>query len=96
MLPGERRLTIFRPGATRSGFAVASMYVGPRDDHDADESSSSEGVALSSIAPTVTTYGSLPGVVIVELPGPLFPAETTTVTPARMSTSTAAASGSVL
>ena len=51
-------------------------------------------VALSSIPPTVMTYGSLPGRVIDALYGPSLPAETTTVIPAKTSTSTAVASGS--
>ena len=94
VLPGERRLTIRRPGATTSGFARPSTEVGPRDDHDASESSAVVAVPLSSTPPTVITYGSLPGVVTDELFGPSLPAETTTVRPEKTSTSTAVASGS--
>src|SRR6266849_7685144 len=95
VLPGDRKLTIFRPGAATSGFARPSTAVGPRDDHDARASPTVVAVPLSSIAPTVITYGSLPGVVIDDGFGPSLPAETTTVRPAKTSTSTAVARGSL-
>ena len=94
VLPGERRLTILRPGATRSGFARPSIGVMPREDHEASASSSGVAVPLSSMPPTVITYGSVPGDVIVRSFGPSLPADTTTVMPAKTSTSAAVARGS--
>src|SRR6266850_3044915 len=55
VLPGERRLTTFRPGATTSGFARPSTGVTPREDHDASASSTIVAVPLSSMPPTVIT-----------------------------------------
>ena len=49
------------PGATRSGLGVPSMAAGPRELNAATTSSARSGVPLSSLAPTVSTHGALPG-----------------------------------
>ena len=81
-----------RPGAMISGFEMPSC-VAPLDENDATVSSRRDG-AVVSVAPTVITNGSLAGAYEV-VPGPLFPDETTTTTPARQSRSTTASSGFV-
>src|SRR5687767_2390050 len=52
------------PGATRSGFADQSRYVGPRDEKLATVSSSRRPEPLVLDAPTVSTQGALPGAVM--------------------------------
>src|SRR6185503_1824118 len=82
------------PGETSSGFTKPS-YVGPVDENDASRSSAYlYGVLLSVSAPTVITYGTLPGTFTVIGSGPSLPADTTTTMPARHAAITAWFSGS--
>src|SRR6266581_4340900 len=60
-----------RPGATRSGFAFESGL--PQAENQASMSSPRPRVPRSSVAPTVITYGSMPGVTTVSRCGPPFP-----------------------
>ena len=53
--------TVPTPGATRSGFAAQSMYVGPRELKPPIVSSARFGVPFVLDAPTVRTHGALPG-----------------------------------
>src|SRR5213594_1821713 len=92
-LPGTRSDTMRRPGATRSGLTFESAL--PHDENVAIVSSRGLIVPLSSVAPTVIAYGSMPGLATVSRPGPLFPAATTTTSPRRHAISTAADIGSV-
>ena len=86
--------TIRRPGATRSGLG-ADPYVVPQAENQASSSSDTLTDPRSSVAPTVMTYGSVPGVWTVPWSGPSLPAATTTTRPRFQAISTAAASGSV-
>jgi hypothetical protein len=63
----------------------------PLDENEATVSSLVSSVSCVSVAPTVITKGSLAGAYDV-VPGPLFPAETTTTTPSRHRRSTTASS----
>ena len=87
-LPAARSETMVTPGATRSGFENPS-WVGPRDEKSETVSSLNDWVFLRSAAPTVTTYGSSAGLVIVFDEDPRFPAETLTKIPERHACSTA-------
>ena len=49
------------PGATRSGFALKSIAVGPRELNAATVSSPRSVVPMWLDAPTVSTHGALPG-----------------------------------
>src|SRR5882762_8399298 len=91
-LPGTRRETMRRPGATRSGLAFESAL--PQAENQASTSSPRSMVPRSSVAPTVMTYGSMPGVTTVLRSGPPFPDAATTTRPRRHAISTAADSGS--
>ncbi|VVB93031.1 Uncharacterised protein [uncultured archaeon] len=71
---------IVTPGATTSGSSLPNAD-GPRLLNDAIVSSETTAVVLSSDAPTVITFFDDPGVDIVPVPGPSFPAATTTTTP---------------
>src|SRR5207302_11189856 len=84
---------IRRPGATRSGLAFESAV--PHDENAASVSTRGLAVPRSSAAPTVITYGSMPGEATVSRAGPVFPAVATTTSPRRHAISTAADSGSV-
>src|SRR5688572_7343188 len=64
-LPGALKETMWPPGAAMSGFARPSAAVGPRDEKPGRLSSESGTVPRSSVAPTVITYGSSPGLEIV-------------------------------
>src|SRR3546814_10866182 len=77
-LPGDRSDCTLWPGATTSGLATPSASVGPRDENAATASSAVSAVPWSSLAPTVMTHGSSPGLAIVRDPAPWLPAETTT------------------
>ena len=88
VLPGSRTDTRVTPGATRSGLACPS-WVGPRLEKGMITSSDLSSVALPSIAPTVTTKGSSPGLLTVPASGPRFPAAVTTSTPELQTCSTA-------
>src|SRR6267378_3633290 len=92
VLPGTRRETRRRPGATRSGLAFESAL--PQAENQASMSSRRLMVPRSSVAPTVTTYGSMPGVTTVLRCGPPFPDAATTTRPRRHAISTAADIGS--
>ncbi len=87
--PGARSDTTDTPGATTSGL----LYPWNRSlpDQLGTTSSAVDAVAPVSAAPTVTTYGSLPGEVTA--PAPSLPADTTTVIPEAHAASTAADSG---
>src|SRR5438270_7785246 len=89
VLPGTRTETILRPGATTSGFATPSS-VGPSLDQVGITSSEVDDVPDSSVAPTVTTSGSMPGVVMEPEVGPALPAATMTTSPLRQAISAAA------
>src|ERR1051326_256860 len=91
--PGARRLTTERPGATRSGLNHPSGLVGPTALNDGTVSSLLVAVPWSLEAPPVMTSGSSPGVRMVPLKGPAFPADTTTATPLRQAASTALSRG---
>src|SRR6267378_1186275 len=91
-LPGTRRETIRRPGATRSGLAFESAL--PQAENQASTSSPRSMVPRSSVAPTVMTYGSMPGVTTVSRSGPPLPDAATTTRPRRHAISTAADIGS--
>ena len=52
----------------RSGFTMWSIAVGPLELYDVIVSSKRSGVPFVFIAPSVMTYGSLPGAVIVPYP----------------------------
>ena len=75
------------PGATRSGFAAQSRYVGPRELNVAIVSSPRLGVPFVLEAPTVSTHGALPGALMPPYCGwpaaflPQLPAAATTTTP---------------
>src|SRR5918911_1824041 len=60
VLPAASIETIPVPGATRSGFAAQSRYVGPRELKLATTSSPRCGVPWVLVAPTVSTHGALP------------------------------------
>ena len=77
-----------------SGFLKPSR-VGPWAENGATVSSATDSVCLVSTAPTVMTYGSSAGLSIEPIPGPRFPAETTTVIPAFQVCSTAKSRGSM-
>src|SRR5436309_9364531 len=68
--PGAASDTMCAPGATTSGFASPSLAVGPRPEKFGRTSSFRLVVPLSSIAPTVTTNGSLAGSEMVPAAGP--------------------------
>ncbi len=86
--------TMCPPGATTSGLTKASN-VGPADENEASRSSApSPGVKLSVIAPTVITYGTLPGTPTENGSGPVLPAEVTTTIPACQARMTAWLNGS--
>jgi hypothetical protein len=78
--------TTLTPGAEISGLIRVSELV-PRELKDAS-------LPLLSIAPTVMTFGSIPGEATVPKVGPLFPAATTTTIPASTALSTAKHIGS--
>src|SRR5438067_1037180 len=92
--PGAASDTMCAPGATTSGFAQPSLAVGPRLVKLGRTSSPRPDVALSSIAPTVTTNGSFAGSEIVPEPGPRLDAATLTTMPACHACSTAKSNGS--
>src|SRR6266576_2473638 len=91
---------ILLPGAARSGLALLSYFVGPRDEYVVTSSSSREAVPNVLVAPTVIAYGELPGDAMPPRTGvpsanfPAFPAAVMTMIPARYARSTAAQSGS--
>ena len=87
--PGAFNEITCAPGATRSGLASPSAAVGPWALKFGSSSSPRPLVPRSSIAPTVTTYGSSPGLVIVPGAGPRFDAATTTTSPDDHACSTA-------
>ena len=91
--PGSRRLTTDRPDVTRSGLNQPSGLVGPTLLNVVMVSPDGLVCPPSSTAPAVMTKGSSPGERIVPLPGPEFPADTTTVMPASHARSTAWSSG---
>src|SRR5215213_9239237 len=95
-LPAESVETMWAPGATTSGLAKPSC-VRPRLDQLASASSPICFVPLSSTAPTVITYGSLPGAYLTASESlPRLPAAATTTMPLNQAASAAASSGSVL
>src|SRR5829696_7368569 len=86
--------TICEPGARMSGFTKPSC-VGPVADQFATVSSFQyAAVRREFTAPTVITYGSLPGTVTVRANGPVLPAAASTTMPACHARSTARFSGS--
>src|ERR1043166_5535877 len=99
-LAGSLRDSMPTPGATRSGFADASMAPGPRELNTATVSSLRSIVPIWLDAPTVSTQGALPGAVTPPYcprPSalrPLFPAAATTTMPALTALSAASVSGS--
>src|SRR5258705_13710834 len=83
------------PGATTSGFAKPSYQVGPDELYGAIRSSLLIAVSKVLLAPTVIASGALPGEVMPAYPSspvsglrPMFPAATTTISPARVARST--------
>src|SRR6516165_12549919 len=101
LLPGTASDTVPTPGATRSGFAAQSRYVGPRELNDAIVSSSRLVVPMVLDAPTVSTQGALPGAPIPPYcrtpcaSRPRFPAAETTTIPASTRRFAANVNGSV-
>src|SRR6185436_20051669 len=101
VLPAAAIETVPVPGAMRSGFAVQSRYVGPRELNGATASSVRSGVPLVVDAPTVITHGALAGALMPPYCGspalffPKFPEAATTTTPASTTRLTASVSGSV-
>ena len=93
--PGAARLTTDRPEVTRSGLAQPLAEVGPALLKLFISSSLTDGVAMSSSAPTVITSGSSPGDRMLPLNGPALPADTTTAIPEFQTASTAWSRGSV-
>src|SRR4051794_28629943 len=93
-LPATRGATTWRPGASKSGLDVDIVGV-PQAENQPTTSSLSESVTWSSVDPTVTAYGSMPGDSTCPLAGPVLPAAATTTRPNRQATSTPAARGSV-
>ena len=93
--------TVPTPGATRSGLADQSRYVGPRELKVAMLSSPRPGVPFVLEAPTVSTHGALPGATMPPYCGsplaffPRLPAAATTTTPASTTRLAASVSGSV-
>src|SRR6185503_3921088 len=89
------------PGATRSGFADQSRYVGPRELKLAIVSSRRVIVPFVLDAPTVSTQGALPGALMPPYCGrpasflPKLPLAETTTTPASTTRLAASVSGSV-
>src|SRR5204863_4677252 len=89
------------PGATRSGLAVRSIAVGPRELKGAIVSSERSIVPMWLEAPTVSTHGALPGAVIPPYCvcacalRPRLPAAVTTTTPASTARLAASVNGSV-
>src|SRR3954462_3417674 len=61
VLPGAAIETVPTPGATRSGFAAQSRYVGPRELNVAIVSSARNEVPFVLDAPTVSTHGAFAG-----------------------------------
>src|SRR5215208_5051493 len=93
---GARAETIRAPGAWISGLAKPFTVV-PRLDQTGRLSSPSAWLPWSSTAPTVITYGSLPGAwSTAPSAEPRLPAAATTTIPLNQADSTAASSGSVL
>jgi hypothetical protein len=88
-LPGARSDTRWPPGATTSGLASPSAAVGPRLEKLGNWSSPRPRVPWSSIAPTVMTQGSSPGLEMVPALGPRLLAATTTTIPESHAFSTA-------
>src|ERR1044072_5643933 len=78
---------MFVPGATRDGGCKASANV-PRDESAARR-------PAASVAPTPITHGAIAYGFIVPFPGPLLPAENTTLTPASVSILVATLTGSL-
>ena len=64
MLPAEASETVPVPGATRSGFAPKSIFVGPDELKPAIVSSYRVSVPFVLEAPTVSTHGAFAGAVI--------------------------------
>src|SRR5580704_17470096 len=91
VLPGAASDTVPTPGATRSGLAPKSMYVGPDELKAAIVSSARVSVPIVLEAPTVRTQGALPGAVIapycswLRVFSPKLPAAATTVMPLSVS-----------
>ncbi len=82
------------PGTTTSGLTKPSK-VGPADENEVTPQPTDEfGFQLSVIAPTVITYGVLPGTETLIGLGPKLPAEATTTMPACHSFMTAWSIGS--
>src|SRR5438128_1459779 len=101
VLPGADNETLPAPGATRSGLAAQSRYVGPRELNVAIVSSRRTGVPLVLDAPTVSTHGALPGAAMPPHCGkpaaflPRLPAAVTTTTPLSTTRFAASVRGSV-
>ncbi len=101
MLPGDARETVPVPGATRSGFAPKSIFVGPDELKDAIVSSLRVSVPFVLEAPTVSTHGAFAGAVMppyCRLPAAFFPklpAAPTTTMPRSVNALAASVNGSV-
>src|SRR5436190_825941 len=99
-LAGSLNDSIPTPGATRSGFADASIAVGPRELNAAIVSSLRSIVPMWLDAPTVSTHGALPGDATPPYwpcplaPRPLLPAAATTTMPELTALRAASVSGS--
>ena len=98
----RRQRKVPTPGATRSGFAAQSRYVGPRELKVAIDVVARSGVPFVLDAPTVSTHGALPGArdaAVLRLARrrscPALPAAATTTTPASTTRLAASVSGSV-
>jgi hypothetical protein len=89
VLPGARSEIMWAPGATTSGLGSWSAAVGPRALKSGSQSSPRDAVPRSSVAPTVITQGSSPGLEIVPGAGPRLLAATTTAIPASQARWTA-------
>ena len=61
VLPASASDSIPTPGATRSGLALKSIALGPRELNAATVSSRRSAVPMWLEAPTVSTHGALPG-----------------------------------
>src|SRR5712691_2811863 len=91
---------ILFPGAARSGFALLSYFVGPRDEYVVTWSSSRAALPSVLVAPTVIANGELPGEAMPQSTGvpsgsfPALPAAALTIRPALYARATAAQSGS--
>ena len=64
MLPGAESEIVPVPGATRSGFAMKSIAVGPRELKSPSVSSPRVSVPFVLDAPTVSTHGAFAGAVM--------------------------------